>query len=101
MGTTRPESVSDDLLVFDTGRRRSFLYVVRRRGRLLVDRARSKSFKRMVFVADKPDVELEAVVGTAVAVRTGVTVLFLPEVGGLLRSKNEENAEEDEADVVR
>lgn len=77
------------------------MYVVRRRGRLLVERARSKSFKRMVFVADKPDVELEAVVGTAVAVRAGVTVLLLPKGDGLLRSKNEENAEEDEADVAR
>lgn len=66
-----------------------------------MERARSKSFKRMVFVADKPDVELEAVVGTAVAVRAGVTVLLLPKGDGLLRSKNEENAEEDEADVAR
>jgi hypothetical protein len=55
----------------------------------------------MVFVADEPEAELEAVVGTAVAVRTGVTFLLPPEVGTLLRSKNEENAEEDEADVVR
>lgn len=101
MGTTRSGGMSDDEFVFVAGRRRSFLYVVRRRGRLLVDRARSKSFKRMVFVADEPEAKLEAVVGTAVAVRTGVTVLLLTEVGGLLRSKKEENAEEDEADVVR
>jgi hypothetical protein len=101
MGTTRSGGMSDDEFVFVAGRRRSFLYVVRRRGRLLVDRARSKSFKRMVFVADEPEAELEAVVGTAVAVRIGVTVLLPPEVGTLLRSKNEENAEEDEADVVR
>jgi hypothetical protein len=101
IGTTRLGGVLDDVFVFVAGRRRSLLYVVRRRGRLLVDRARSNSFMRMVFVADEPEAELEAVVGTAVAVRTGVTFLLPPEVGTLLRSKNEENAEEDEADVVR
>jgi hypothetical protein len=58
MGTTGSIGGSEVVLV--VGRRRSLLYVVRRRARLVVDRARSKSFKRMVFVVDEPDVDVVA-----------------------------------------